>query len=125
MRRLDLGRRSFRTQFGGLLLFLPTLAALPFDRLLRQAGFPGLELIPAGCALRSLLALTLFGTARHAHVMSSVLDEGLALCAGRNVIPKGSFLTEYSCRIDPACYPHEDRSRSSGLDSLVIGQGPG
>jgi len=36
--------------------------------------------------------------------MSTVLDEGLALFAGLNVIPKRSFLTEYSCRIDPACY---------------------
>src|SRR3989304_1839003 len=37
--------------------------------------------------------------------MSAVLDEGLALFAGLNVIPKRAFLTEYSCRIDPACYP--------------------
>jgi hypothetical protein len=37
--------------------------------------------------------------------MSEVLDEGLALFAGLNRIPKRSFLTEYSCRIDPACYP--------------------
>jgi hypothetical protein len=34
-----------------------------------------------------------------------VLDEGLALFAGLNVIPKRSFLTEYSCRLDPDCYP--------------------
>ena len=62
-------------------------------------------MIPAACAVRSLLALKLFGNARHSHVMSSVLDEGLALFAGLNVIPKRSFLTEYSCRIEPACYP--------------------
>ena len=37
--------------------------------------------------------------------MSEVLDEGLALFAGLNVIPKRSFLTEYSCRIDSGCYP--------------------
>src|SRR4029079_16980733 len=29
----------------------------------------------------------------------------LALFAGLNVIPKRSFLTEYSCRIKPSCYP--------------------
>ena len=55
--------------------------------------------------MRSLLALKLFGNARHSHVMSSVLDDGLALFAGLNVVPKRSFLTEYSCRIAPACYP--------------------
>jgi hypothetical protein len=37
--------------------------------------------------------------------MSDVLDEGLALFAGLNRTPKRAFLTEYSCRIDPACYP--------------------
>jgi len=62
-------------------------------------------MVPAACAVRSLLALKLFGNARHSHVMSSVLDEGLALFAGLNIIPKRSFLTEYSCRIEPACYP--------------------
>ena len=62
-------------------------------------------MIPAAHALRSLLALKLFGNARHSHVMSYVLDEGLALFAGLNVIPKRSFLADYSCRIDPAGYP--------------------
>src|SRR5437764_312420 len=61
--------------------------------------------LPAANAVRSLLALKLFGNARHSHVMSYVLDEGLALFAGLNVIPKRSFLADYSCRVDPACYP--------------------
>ena len=58
--------------------------------------------------MRSLLALKLFGNARHSHVMSSVLDEGLALFAGLNVIPKRSFLTEYSCRDRPGLLPEAD-----------------
>jgi hypothetical protein len=123
VRQLDLSPRSFRTQFGGVFLFLPSLAAVPFDRLLQRAGFPGSEMIPAGCALRSLLALKLFGTARHAHVMSSVLDEGLALFAGLNVIPKRSFLTEYSCRIDPACYPKVLRSWFDAMTGLQLPRG--
>ena len=105
VRELDLSPRRFRTQFGGLYLFLPYLAQLPLDRLLRQAGLPGSQMIPAGHAMRSLLALKLFGNARHTHFMSHVFDEGLGLFAGLNVIPKRSFLTEYSCRIDPASYP--------------------
>jgi Transposase DDE domain len=104
IRQLNLSPASFRTKFGGLFLFLPMLATIPLDRILRDAGFPGSQMIPAGCAMRSLLALKLSGTARHGHVMSSVLDQGLALFAGLNVIPKRSFLTEYSCRIAPACY---------------------
>src|SRR6478609_9729865 len=104
-RELDLTPRHFGTKFGGLFLFLPWLAAAGLDKILTRAGFPGSKMVPAACAVRSLLALKLFGNARHSHVMSAVLDEGLALFAGLNVIPKRSFLTEYSCRIEPACYP--------------------
>jgi hypothetical protein len=102
---LDLSPRQFRTRFGGLFLFVPWLVSSGLDAMVRRAGLPGSEMVPAGCALRSLLALKLFGNARHSHVMSHVLDEGLALFAGLNVVPKRSFLTEYSCRIDPGCYP--------------------
>ena len=104
-RRLDLTPRLLSTRFGGLFLFLPWLTATDLDGLLARSGFPGSTMIPAGCAMRSLLALKLFGNARHSHVMSSVLDEGLALFAGLNVVPKRSLLTEYSCRVAPACYP--------------------
>jgi len=104
-RQLDLSPREFRTNFGGLFLFVPWLVSSQLDRLVGRAGLPGSEMVPAGCAVRSLLALKLFGNARQSHVMSHVLDEGLALFAGLNVVPKRSFLSEYSCRIDPACYP--------------------
>jgi transposase len=104
-RLLDLSPRQFRTQFGGLFLFVPYLSAVPWERILEQSQFPGTEQIPAAHAMRSLLGLKLYGSARHSHVMSEVFDPGLALFAGLNCIPKRSFLTEYSCRIDPASYP--------------------
>jgi hypothetical protein len=123
VRKLDLSPRSFNTQFGGLFLFLPILAAIPLDRILQTAGFPGSEMIPSGSAMRSLLALKLFGTARHRHVMSGVLDQGLALFAGLNVIPKRSFLTEYSCRIDPLCYPELMRRWFDAVGGLGLPRG--
>jgi len=98
---LNLSPRQFRTKFGGLFLFLPSLVPAGLDGLLQQADFPGSDQVPAPAAIRSLLALKLFGSARHSHVMGSVFDEGLALFAGLNVIPKRSFLTEYSCRVHP------------------------
>ena len=104
VRQLDLGQRQFRTKFGGLFLFMNDLVGCGLDRLLGKAGFPGSEMVSAGCAMRSLLALKLFSNARHGHVMSYVLDEGLGLFAGLNVIPKRSFLTEYSCRVEPASH---------------------
>src|SRR3954452_11211422 len=96
VRQLDLAPRALHTKFGGLFLFLPDLVAADLDGVLARSGLPGSHMVPAACALRSLLALKLFGTARHRHVMSDVLDDGLALFAGLNVIPKRSFLTEYS-----------------------------
>lgn len=105
VRHLDLSLRQFKTKFGGLFLFLPYLCEIGLDQILDKAGFPGSKVIPAAHAVRSLLALKLFGNARHSHVMSEVFDDGLALFSGLNRTPKRSFLTEYSCRIDPSCYP--------------------
>jgi hypothetical protein len=121
--RLDLSPRRLRTQFGGIFLFVPYLAQIPLERLLEEAGFPGTKMIPAGQAVRSLLGLKLFGSARHSHVMSYVLDEGLALFAGLNVVPKRSFLTEYSCRIDPASYPRLMRLWFEAVGRLGLSRG--
>ena len=67
LRQVDGSPRTFRTQFGGLFLFVPYLAGLPFDALMRRAGLPGSKMIPAAHAMRSLLGLKLVGSARHSH----------------------------------------------------------
>jgi len=123
VRQLDLTARSFRTKFGGLFLFLPYLISARLDSIVTRCGLPGSKMVPAACALRSLLALKLFGNARHSHVMSSVLDEGLALFAGLNVVPKRSFLTEYSCRIEPTCYPMLMRSWFDAVSGAGLRRG--
>lgn len=120
VRHIDLAPRQFRTRFGGLFLFVPWLASCGLDAMLRRAGLPGTERVPSGCAIRSLLALKLYGNARHSHVMSHVLDEGLALFAGLNVIPKRSLLTEYSCRIEPGCYPKLMRAWFDAVSELGL-----
>ena len=123
VRQLDLSSRGFRTHFGGLFLFLPALVQIDFDRIIDGSDLPGSAMVPATCAMRSLLVLKLFGRRRHSHVMSYVMDEGLALAAGLNVIPKRSFLTEYSCRIDPACYPKLMRSWFDAVSEIGIDWG--
>jgi hypothetical protein len=123
VRQLDLSPQSFRTKFGGLFLFLPFIASIPFDDIVQQAGFPGSKMIPAGCAMRALLALKLFGSARHSHIMSYVLDQGIALFAGLNAIPKRAFLTEYSCRIDPRTYPSMMQLWFDAMKSIGMDQG--
>ena len=123
VRLLDLAPRSLRTHYGGLFLFLADLARLDFDGLVQQVGLPGTAQVPAPQALRALLALKLYGRARHSHVMSYVLDEGLALFCGLNVIPKRAFLTEYSCRINPALYPPLMRAWFTALTALGLPRG--
>ena len=122
-RKLNLEPHTFRTKFGGLFLFLPALVELGFDQVVGQCNLPGTPMLPAAHALRSLLGLKLFGTQRHLHIMSAVLDEGLALFAGLNVIPKRSFLTEYSCRINPECYPLLMQSWFDAVTTLGLKRG--
>lgn len=123
VRMLSLEPRTVSTKFGGLFLFLPALAEMSFNRVLGRCGLPGTKMVPAAHAMRSLLALKLFSNRRHAHVMSAVLDEGLALFAGLNVVPKRSFLTEYSCRVSPACYPKLMRHWFNGMTRLGLKHG--
>jgi hypothetical protein len=100
VRRLSLVPRSFRTSVGGLFLFAPLLRDLRWPEVLRQADLPGSKMIPAEQALRTLLALKLIGTQRKSHVMDLIGDEGIALFAGLNVVPKRSYLAAYSSRVD-------------------------
>lgn len=99
VRRFSLAARSFTTACGGLFLFVPDLVRLNVDVLTSTARLPGTKMIPADHALRSLLALKLWSIERNSHVMALVADEGLALFAGLNAIPKKSYLTEYSSKI--------------------------
>ena len=57
-------------------------------------------MIPAEQAVRSLLALKLLGTERKSHVMDLVCEQGIALFAGLNTVPKRSYLAAYSSRVD-------------------------
>ena len=99
VRQLSLDPRSFRTRMAGLFLFVPLMRNLDLAQVARDAGLPGSKMIPAEQALRSLLALKLIGKERKSHVMNLVLDKGLALFAGLNVLPKRSYLAAYSSRI--------------------------
>jgi hypothetical protein len=93
---------EFSTRLGGLFLFLPDLVRLHLETLATRARLPGSVMIPAPHALRAALALKLWSIERKSHVMALVADRGLALFCGLNVIPKKSYLCEYSSRLDHA-----------------------
>ena len=87
-----------RTRAAGIFLFLPLLAELGFDALVRQADYPGTKMIPADAALLSLLALKLLRKERLSHIDDHNINAGLGLFAGLNVLPKKSFATDDSYR---------------------------
>jgi len=99
VRKLDLRARTFRTRVAGVFLFVPLMKGLDLGYLARRAQLPGSKMIPPEQALRALLALKLIGKERKSHVMNLVFDEGLALFAGLNAMPKRSYLAAYSSSI--------------------------
>jgi hypothetical protein len=74
--------RCLRTRVAGLFLFLPWLARLRFDQLVRRAGYPATTMIPAASALLSLLALKLRDKERRSHINDFNFDEAVGLFAG-------------------------------------------
>ncbi len=100
VKALDLSGRSFRTQVGGLFLFVPLMERIDLKGVLRKVDLPGSRMVPAEQAVRALLAMKLVGKERKSHVMDLVFDEGIALFAGLNVVPKRSYLAGYSSRVD-------------------------
>src|SRR5450631_1833594 len=100
VRTLDLAPRTFHTQLGGLFVFVPLMRELRLPEVVRQAKLPGTAMIPAEQALRTLLALKLVGKERKSHVMDLVADDGIALFAGLNVVPRRSYLASYSSSVD-------------------------
>src|SRR3954452_12436479 len=100
VRALSLEPRSFRTRPGGLWFFVPLMRDIRLAEVPSRADLPGSIPIPAEQAVRTLLALKLIGKERKSHVMDLVCDEGIALFAGLNVVPKRSYLAAYSCRVD-------------------------
>lgn len=99
VRSFRLVASTFETKLGGLLVLLPLLAKLGIDELAKEAVLPGTKAIPAANALLSSLALKLTSLERKSHVMDLVFDQGLSLFAGLNVIPKTTFLWQYSGRL--------------------------
>ncbi len=86
------------TRVAGLFAFWPLLAQLGFDDLVKQAGYPGSDMVPATSALLSLLALKLIDKERRSHISDFNFDEALGLFAGLNILPKATFATDYSYR---------------------------
>jgi hypothetical protein len=100
IKALDFSGRSFRTRVGGLFLFVPLMERVNLKGVLGKVALPGSRMVPAEQAVRTLLAMKLVGKERKSHVMDLVFDEGIALFAGLNTVPKRAYLAGYSSRVD-------------------------
>jgi len=100
VRLLSLAPRCFRTRVAGLFFFVPLMQHIRLPFVLSGVNLPGSRMIPAEQAVRTLLALKLIGKERKSHVMDLVEDQGIALFAGLNVVPKRSYLAAYSSQVD-------------------------
>jgi hypothetical protein len=100
IKELDLSPHSFRTDMAGLFIFVPLMRNVDLNQIAQEASLPGTKMIPSEQALRSALALKLVGIERKRHIMRYVHDQGLAIFAGLNAIPKRSYLASYSSSID-------------------------
>lgn len=99
VRQLSLAPRTIDTRFGGIFLLMKILADMKIHHIPRSLNWYGSKMIPAENAFLSSLVLKLIGKQRKSHVMDLVFDEGVALAAGLNVLPKTAYICEYSERI--------------------------
>ena len=74
------------------------MAQVRLDQLVTTAAYPGSEMVPAAAAILALLVLKLLDKERRSHINDFNFDEALGLFAGLNVLPKKSFVTDYSYR---------------------------
>jgi hypothetical protein len=108
--------RRFPTQVAGLFLFLPLLLDLDLPQAVARAGLPGSEQIPPLQALLALLVPKLLGKRRVSHISDLGHDEGAGLFAGLNVLPKSTYATDYSYKVE--------RTMTDRLVTAVIAKTP-
>jgi len=98
-RAFSLKAGTIETKVGGVFLLLRLLADMKIHTIPEKLGWYGTRMIPTQNAFFACLLLKLIGKERKSHVMDLVFDDGLALAIGLNVVPKKSYMTEYSERI--------------------------
>jgi transposase len=114
-----------RSLHAGLLLLLPDLVSLGFDRAVAEAGYPSTRTIPAANWMLSLLALKLVGARRVSHVDEFLADPAVGLFAGMGALPKKTALTDYSYRTDRGYQARLLGSLARSLAREGLTSGPG
>lgn len=91
---------SFGTSNIGVLCFLPLIAAYEIDNLIINSNYPETKTIPKINSILSFIALKLSNIKRYTKDDLWCMDRGLGLFAGLNVLPKATWFSSYSHRIN-------------------------
>lgn len=92
--------KGFESPAAGVFLFAPFIKQLDLESIVKHAGLPGSQQIPATNYLLAFLAVKLLGTERFSHVGDHAFDAGLGLFAGLNCLPKCTALSTYAYGLD-------------------------
>lgn len=110
VRQFFLSQRIIDTKIAGIFILLKILAEMNIHKIPKSLNWYGSKMIPAENAFLSGLFLKLVGKKRKGHVMDLCFDEGAGLAVGLNMLPKKSYIAEYSERIT-----HEDNMKFLNL----------
>jgi len=113
--------RRVQSKVAGLFLFVPLLLALDLPAAVERARWPGSCAVPALQAILALLSAKLLGKRRISHINDLCNDEGAGLFSGLNVLPKTTFATDYSYRVDRGM---SERFIDALVGKAPLGEGP-
>ena len=100
IRKLSLApNRVIETKIAGIFILFRILSEMGIHNIPKSLKWYGTNMIPVQNAFLSSLFLKLVGKSRKSHVMDICFDQGAGLSVGLNVLPKRSYLAEYSERV--------------------------
>jgi IS30 family transposase len=99
--KLDLKPEKFQSSNTGLLVFLPIIYKYGIHSMIERCNFPFTKTVNRLSSILCFLALKLSGVKRYSHDNIWCMDRGLGLFAGLTVLPKASWFSSYSSRVEP------------------------
>jgi hypothetical protein len=90
----------FHSSHTGLFAFLPVIYRYGIHHLIERSAYPSTRNIGRVSSILCFLALKLSNVKRYSHDDLWCMDRGIGLFAGLNVLPKASWFSSYSSRVE-------------------------
>jgi transposase len=98
--KLVLKPQKFHSSNTGIFAFLPIIHKYGIHTVIERSCYPSTNGINRLSSILCFLALKLSNIKRYSHDDLWCMDRGMGLFAGLNVLPKASWLSSYSSRVD-------------------------